>query len=39
MAIVVQKSYQRHMAAVLYAPRGVEIVHEWTGPMTRDNKM
>ena len=27
------------LAAVLYAPWGVEIVHERTRPMTRDNMM
>ena len=27
----------RQMAAVVYAPRGVENVHKRTGPMTRDN--
>ena len=27
------------MGAVVYAPRGVEMVHERTGPMTRDKMM
>ena len=31
--------YERQMTVVLYAPRGVEIVHERTVPMTRDNTM
>ena len=31
--------YERQMTAVLYAPRGVEMVHERTVPMTRDNTM
>ena len=32
-------STKRHIAAVLYALRGVEILHEGTGPMSRDTMM
>ena len=33
--VCLNRSVRRKMAAGLYAPRGVEMAYEWTGPVTR----